>query len=88
VSGEFNAEDRIIARVCGPPGSPDLNPCDFYLRRKVNSVVYDNNSHDLEALKHNICGAIYSIQTTGNCNKFPEICLKEFRHVSQQRVDI
>jgi hypothetical protein len=23
-----------------------------------------------------------------NCNKFPEICLKEFRHVSQQREDI
>jgi hypothetical protein len=23
-----------------------------------------------------------------NCNKFPEICLKEFRHVSQQRADI
>jgi hypothetical protein len=23
-----------------------------------------------------------------NCNKFPEICLKEFRHVSQQRVDL
>jgi hypothetical protein len=23
-----------------------------------------------------------------NCNLFPKICLKEFRHVSQQRVDI
>jgi hypothetical protein len=23
-----------------------------------------------------------------NCNKFPKICLKEFRHVSQQRADI
>jgi hypothetical protein len=23
-----------------------------------------------------------------NCNKFPEIYLKEFRHVSQQKVDI
>jgi hypothetical protein len=23
-----------------------------------------------------------------NCNKFPEICLKEFRHVSQQRAEI
>jgi hypothetical protein len=23
-----------------------------------------------------------------NCNKFPEICLKDFRHVSQQRADI
>jgi hypothetical protein len=23
-----------------------------------------------------------------NCNKFPEFCLKEFRHVSQQRADI
>jgi hypothetical protein len=23
-----------------------------------------------------------------NCNKFPEICLKEFRHVSQQSADI
>jgi hypothetical protein len=23
-----------------------------------------------------------------NCNKFPKICLKEFRHVSQQRADL
>jgi hypothetical protein len=23
-----------------------------------------------------------------NCNKFPNICLKEFRHISQQRTDI
>jgi hypothetical protein len=23
-----------------------------------------------------------------DCNKFPELCLKEFRHVSQQMADI
>jgi hypothetical protein len=26
--------------------------------------------------------------SNGNCKKFPEICLKEFRLVSQQRADI
>jgi hypothetical protein len=47
--------------------------------RKLKSVAYAKNPHDLEALKQNIREAV---------NKFPEIYLKEFRHVSQQRADI
>jgi hypothetical protein len=37
--------------------------------------------------KPNIREAIYNIQQR-ELHKFPEICLKEFRHVSQQRADI
>jgi hypothetical protein len=79
---EFNAEDRIISKGLRPPRSPNLNPCGFQL---LKSVVHANNPHDLEAIKQNICEAIY---TSGSmkCNKFPEICLKEFRHVSQQNI--
>jgi hypothetical protein len=70
-----------------PPRSPDLNPCDFYLWGKLKSVVYANNPYDLEALKQNIHEAIKTFSNV-NCSEFPEICLKEFRLVSQQRVDI
>jgi hypothetical protein len=54
--------DRIISKGLWPPGSPDLNPCDFYLGGKFKSVVYANNLHDLEALKQNIRESIYNIQ--------------------------
>jgi hypothetical protein len=60
--GEINGEDMIIRKGLWPPRSPDLNPCDFYLWRKLKSVVYANNPHDLEALKQNIREAIYNIQ--------------------------
>jgi hypothetical protein len=58
VFGEINREDRIISKGLWPTGSP----CDFYLWGKLKSVVYDNNPHDLEALKQNIPEAIYCIQ--------------------------
>jgi hypothetical protein len=45
-----------------PPRSSLLNNCDFYLWGKLKSVVYANNSHDLDALKENIREAIYDIQ--------------------------
>jgi hypothetical protein len=64
---------ELLGRVCGPLDPPDLNPRDFYLWGKLKSVVYANNSHDLEALKQNIHKAID---------------IKEFRHVSQQRTDM
>jgi hypothetical protein len=53
---------ELLERVCGPPRSPDLNPCAFYLWRKLKSVVYANNTRDLEALKQNNREAIHSIQ--------------------------
>jgi hypothetical protein len=56
------------------------------LWEKLRSVVCANNLHDLEALKQNICE---QFTTFSNVNyKFPEICLREFRHVSKQRADI
>jgi hypothetical protein len=57
-----NVEDIIISKGLWPPGSPDLNPCDFYLWGKLITVVYANNPHDLETLVQNICEAIYNIQ--------------------------
>ncbi|PNF40314.1 hypothetical protein B7P43_G05786 [Cryptotermes secundus] len=45
-----------------PPRSPDLNPCDFYLRGKLKNVVYAKNPHDVEALEQNIREEIYNIQ--------------------------
>jgi hypothetical protein len=74
---------ELLARVCGPP-TPDLNPCDFYLWGKRKSVVYANNPHDLEALNRIFIITFSNI----NCNRFPKICLNEFRHVSQQKADI
>jgi hypothetical protein len=62
VFGEINGEDRIINKGLWPPRSPDPNPCGFYLWGKLKSVVYAINPHDLEALKQNICEAIYNIQ--------------------------
>jgi hypothetical protein len=62
VFGEFNVKDRIISKGLWPHRSPDLNPCDFYLWGKLKSVVHANNPYDLEALKQNICEAIYNIQ--------------------------
>jgi hypothetical protein len=62
VFGELNGEGRIIFKGLWPHRSLDLNPCDFYLWEKLRSVVYANYPHDLEALKQNICEAIYNIQ--------------------------
>jgi hypothetical protein len=78
----MNGEDRIISKDLWPPRSPDLNPCDFYLWGRLKSVVHTNNTYDLEALKQ------FTTFSNVNCNKFPEICLKEFRHVSQRSADI
>jgi hypothetical protein len=50
---------------------------------KLKSVVYANNPHDLEALKQNIREAVYNIQQR-ELQQVPEICIKQFRHVSQQ----
>jgi hypothetical protein len=58
--GEFNGGggDRIISKGLWPLRSPDLDLCDFYLSRKLKSVLYTNNPHDLQAIKQNT----YNIQ--------------------------
>jgi hypothetical protein len=53
---------ELLARVCWPPRSPDVNAYDFYLCGKLKSVVYMNNPNDLEVPKKNIREAIYNIQ--------------------------
>jgi hypothetical protein len=62
VFSRINWEDRIINKVLWPSRSPDVKLCDFYLRRKLKSVVYANTPYDLEAPEQNIREAIYNIQ--------------------------
>jgi hypothetical protein len=57
------------------------------LWEKFESVLYAINPHDLEALEK-ILVKKFTTFSNVKCNKFPEICLREFRHVSQQRTDI
>jgi hypothetical protein len=57
------------------------------LRGKLKSVVYANNAHNVKALNR-IFTKQFTTFNNVNCNKFPEVCLKEFRHVSQHRADI
>jgi hypothetical protein len=78
---------ELLARVCGPLVSPNLNTCYFCLWGKLTNIVYANNTYDLEALKENIRGAVYNIQQH-ELQQVLKICLKEFRHVSQKRGDI
>jgi hypothetical protein len=79
VFGEINGEDRIIGKGLWPPRSPDLNPCDFYLRGKLSMTW---------RIWNRIFVKLFTTFSNANCTKFPEICLIEFRHVSQQRTDI
>jgi hypothetical protein len=92
VFGEINGEDRIISKGLWLPRSPDLNPCDFYLCGKLESVVYANNPHDLETLKQNIRKAIYDTQrrelqqVSRNQYKRIQACLtSEGRHFEHLR---
>jgi hypothetical protein len=64
VFGEINEEDRIISKGLWAPRSPDLNPCDFYLWRKLEGVEYANNPHDLKSVKQNIREAILQHSVT------------------------
>lgn len=45
------------------------------------------NPLDQEALKQNIHAAVETFSNV-NLQQFPEVCLKELRHVSQQKMDI
>jgi hypothetical protein len=42
---ELMGRIELLARVCWPPKSPDLNPCDFYLWEELKNVLYANNAH-------------------------------------------
>jgi hypothetical protein len=56
-------EGKLISRRLWPKGSPDLNPCDFYLWGNLKNKVYSNNPHSLDELKH-ICETITSIDVS------------------------
>jgi hypothetical protein len=97
VFGELNGEDRIIskglwppiellARVCGPQNL-QIHPCDFCLWGKLKSVVYAKKPQYLESMKQ-IFVKQFTTFSNVNCSTIPEICLKEFRHISQQRAVI
>ena len=54
-------EERTISKRLGPPRSPDLSSCDFYLWATLKQKVYANNPHNLDQLKENITNAIKRI---------------------------
>jgi hypothetical protein len=73
----------LLARVRGPPISPDLNPCG-----ENSKVLCMPTIRMTWRLWNRIFMKQFTTFNNVNCNKFPEICLREFRRVSQQRVDI
>jgi hypothetical protein len=80
-------EDRLISRGLWPEKSPDLNPCDFYLRGTLKDKVYSNNPHTLAERKQSIRETISSIEVSelklvsNNIFKRLEACLRaEGRH--------
>jgi hypothetical protein len=45
-----------------PPRSPDLTPCEFYLRRHVDIVYRPSLPHDLQELRKRIIIAVTAIK--------------------------
>jgi hypothetical protein len=80
-------EDRLISCGLWLARSPDLNPCDIYLRGNLKDTVYSNNPHTLDELKQSICETITSVEVSelklvsNNLVKGLEACLRaEGRH--------
>jgi hypothetical protein len=65
----------------------DLNPCDFYLGEN-SKVFWIPTLHMTWKLGNSLFEKQFTTFSNANCNNFLEICLKEFRHVSQQRAGI
>jgi hypothetical protein len=84
---EINGKDRIISKGLWPPRSPHVNPCDFYFWGK-HEVLCMPTIRMTWRLWNIIFVKQFTTFSNGNCNKFPEICLKEFRYVLKQRADI
>ena len=53
--------DKIISRDLWPARSPDLTPCNLYLRGRLKYAVYKTNPRTLEELKCNIRDEINNI---------------------------
>jgi hypothetical protein len=73
---EFNGDGIIV----WPSRSPDLNPFLF--------VLHMPTIHISSRLYNRICVEQFTTFNNVDCIRFLKICLKEFRHVSQQSVDI
>jgi hypothetical protein len=54
-------DDRIISRGLWPARSPDLTPCDFYLRGNLKDKFYRTNAHTEEELKESILRGIMEV---------------------------
>ena len=75
--------ERVISRDLSPPRSPDLTPPDFYLWRKLKGLVYADNPHSINDLKHNIRQVIADTrseelhQVFSSLRRRVELCLQE-----------
>ena len=59
-----------------PPRSPDLNPCDFYLRGYLRSKIYSQKTKNIDDLKVNIKREIRSIK--------PEVLISTFQNLEKR----
>ncbi len=46
--------DHFLDLATWPPRSPDLNPCEFFLRGTLKGKVYNHKPKDVEELKQKI----------------------------------
>jgi hypothetical protein len=75
--GQWNYQQGILASH----RYPDVNPCD----------IVGGGDKIYFVCQHSTCSGSSIIEcslSNVNCKKYPEICLKEFRHISQQRAEI
>ncbi len=59
-----------------PPRSPDLNPCDFYLRGYLRSKIYSPKTKNIDDLKVNIKREKRSIK--------PEVLISTFQNLEKK----
>ena len=62
LKAKFNA--KFIEKTQGPPRSPDLNPCDYFLWGYLKSKVSRSLPKTLDDLKANITREIKNINTS------------------------
>jgi hypothetical protein len=60
---EVFTSEPTVSKGLGPPRSPDLSTCDFYLWGFLKGRVYEPNPRNTEELKDNIRNSIRSITT-------------------------
>jgi hypothetical protein len=78
---------ELLARVCGPRDPQIQTPVNFICVEN-SKVLCMPTICMIWRLWKRIFMKQFTTFSNVNCNKFSKICLKEFRHVSQQRADI